>query len=66
MKDVVPIAGTAEYPTAMVVNKNLPVNSVKEFIAYAKARPGKLTYGSTGVGSLDQSGRRSCSCRRPA
>ena len=36
MKDVVPIAGTAEYPTAMVVNNKMPVNSVKEFIAYAK------------------------------
>jgi tripartite-type tricarboxylate transporter receptor subunit TctC len=53
MRDVVPIAGTAEYATAMVVNKQLPVNSVKEFIAYAKARPGQLKFGSTGVGALD-------------
>jgi tripartite-type tricarboxylate transporter receptor subunit TctC len=52
MKDVVPIAGTSEYATTMVVNANLPVNSVKEFIAYAKERQGKLSYGSTGVGSL--------------
>ena len=52
MKDVVPIAGTAEYATTMVVNKDMPVNSVKEFIAYAKARQGELTYGSTGEGSL--------------
>jgi tripartite-type tricarboxylate transporter receptor subunit TctC len=52
MKDVVPIAGTAEYATTMVVNKNLPVNSVKEFIAYAKERPGQVTYGSTGEGSM--------------
>jgi tripartite-type tricarboxylate transporter receptor subunit TctC len=37
----------------MVVNKQLPVNSVKEFIDYAKARPGKLSFGSTGVGALD-------------
>ena len=29
------------------------MNSVKEFIAYAKERPGKLTFGSTGVGALD-------------
>ena len=36
----------------MVVNNRLPVNSVKEFIAYAKARPGELTYGSTGEGSM--------------
>jgi tripartite-type tricarboxylate transporter receptor subunit TctC len=52
MKDVVPIAGTSEYATTMVVNNKLPVNSVQDFIAYAKARPGKLTYGSTGVGSV--------------
>jgi tripartite-type tricarboxylate transporter receptor subunit TctC len=52
MKDMVPIAGTAEYATTMVVNKNVPVNSVKEFIAYAKERQGQLTYGSTGEGSM--------------
>jgi len=53
MKDVVPIAGTSEYATAMVVNNKMPVKSVKEFIAYAKERPGKLTFGSTGVGAMD-------------
>ena len=53
LRDVVPIAGTAEYATAMVVNNKLPVDSVKEFIDYAKARPGKLTFGSTGTGALD-------------
>src|SRR5262245_14518722 len=52
MKDMVPIAGTAEYATTMVVNKDLPVNSVKEFVAYAKAREGQVTYGSTGEGSM--------------
>jgi tripartite-type tricarboxylate transporter receptor subunit TctC len=52
LKDMVPIAGTSEYATTMVVNKNVPVNSVKEFVEYAKARPGQLTYGSTGEGSL--------------
>jgi tripartite-type tricarboxylate transporter receptor subunit TctC len=52
-RDMVPIAGTAEYATAMVVNTKLPVNSVQDFIAYAKARPGKLSFGSTGVGALD-------------
>jgi tripartite-type tricarboxylate transporter receptor subunit TctC len=53
MRDMVPIAGTAEYATAMVVNNKMPVNSVKEFVDYAKANPGKLTFGSTGVGALD-------------
>ena len=52
-RDLVPVAGVAEYATAMVVNNKLPVNSVKEFIDYAKARPGKLSFGSTGVGALD-------------
>jgi tripartite-type tricarboxylate transporter receptor subunit TctC len=52
MKDMVPIASTAEYATTMVVNKSVPVNSVQEFIAYAKAREGQLTYGSTGEGSM--------------
>ena len=53
LRDVVPIAGTAEYATAMVVNNKTPVHSVKEFIDYAKARPGKLTFGSTGTAALD-------------
>ena len=53
MRDMVPIAGTAEYATAMVVNNKLPTGSVGDFIAYAKERPQKLTFGSTGVGALD-------------
>src|SRR5258705_7968906 len=46
-------AGPAKSATAMVVNNKTPVNSVKEFIDYAKARPGKLSFGSTGVGAMD-------------
>src|SRR5262249_49423213 len=53
LRDVLPVAGTAEYATAMVVNNKTPVNSVSEFIDYAKARTGKLTFGSTGTGALD-------------
>jgi tripartite-type tricarboxylate transporter receptor subunit TctC len=53
LRDTVPIAGTAEYATAMIVNNKTPVNSVKEFIDYAMARPGKLTFGSTGTAALD-------------
>jgi tripartite-type tricarboxylate transporter receptor subunit TctC len=53
LRDFVPIAGTAEYATAMVVNKQMPVNSVREFIDYAKARPDALTFGSTGTAALD-------------
>jgi tripartite-type tricarboxylate transporter receptor subunit TctC len=53
LHDLNPIAGTAEYATAMIVNTRTPVNSVKEFIDYANARPGKLTFGSTGTAALD-------------
>jgi tripartite-type tricarboxylate transporter receptor subunit TctC len=53
LRDLLPIAGTAEYATAMIVNNKMPVNSVQEFIDYAKARPGKLTFGSTGTAAVD-------------
>ncbi len=53
LHDLAPIANAAEYATALVVNNAMPVNSVKEFVAYAKAHPGKLTFGSTGIGALD-------------
>jgi tripartite-type tricarboxylate transporter receptor subunit TctC len=53
LRDTIPIAGTAEYATAMIVNNKTPVNSVKDFIDYAMARPGKLTFGSTGTAALD-------------
>jgi tripartite-type tricarboxylate transporter receptor subunit TctC len=53
LHDLAPIANAAEYATALVVNNAMPVNSVKEFVDYAKARPGKLTFASTGVGALD-------------
>jgi tripartite-type tricarboxylate transporter receptor subunit TctC len=53
LRDTIPIAGTAEYATAMIVNNKTPVNSVKEFVDYAMARPGKLTFGSTGTAALD-------------
>ena len=52
LRDEVPIAGIAEYPAAMTVNKNMPVNSVQDFIAYGKQHPNKLSYGSTGIGSM--------------
>jgi tripartite-type tricarboxylate transporter receptor subunit TctC len=53
LHDLAPIANAAEYATALVVNNNLPVNSVKDFVDYAKAHPGKLSFGSTGIGALD-------------
>jgi tripartite-type tricarboxylate transporter receptor subunit TctC len=49
--DLQPITLIANSPTVLVVPPSLPVNSLAEFIAYAKARPGELNYGSYGVGS---------------
>ena len=47
----VPVSLLARVPNALVVRKDLPVNTVKELIAYAKSNPGKLSYGSQGVSS---------------
>jgi len=49
--DFVPLAMVASAPFLLLVNPELPVHSVKELIAYAKANPGKLSYGSGGVGA---------------
>jgi tripartite-type tricarboxylate transporter receptor subunit TctC len=56
-RDIVPVAGVARIPLVLVVSNDLPVRSVAEFIAYAKANPGKLSIASSGVGtSLHLSG----------
>jgi tripartite-type tricarboxylate transporter receptor subunit TctC len=52
LKDFTPIAAAVEPVTCLVVNGALPINSVADLIAYAKARPGELSYGSSGVGSV--------------
>jgi tripartite-type tricarboxylate transporter receptor subunit TctC len=49
--DFTPIALVAAVPFALVVNPSLPVKSLAEFIAYAKSKPGELSYGSAGNGS---------------
>ncbi len=51
IKDLAPISMTAVNGMAMVVNRDLPVHSVAEFIAYARAHPGQINYGSVGRGS---------------
>jgi tripartite-type tricarboxylate transporter receptor subunit TctC len=51
VKDFAPIGLVARVPNLLVVNNSLPVKSVKELVAYAKANPGKLTHGSPGHGS---------------
>jgi tripartite-type tricarboxylate transporter receptor subunit TctC len=56
-KDIVPVAGVARIPLVLVVNNDLPVHNVAEFIAYAKANPGKMSIASSGIGtSLHLSG----------
>ena len=52
VKDFAPIVATVEPATCIVVNPNLPVKSVSELVAYAKANPGKLSYATPGVGSV--------------
>ena len=50
-KDFSPIVNVAISPYALVVNPSVPAKSLQEFIAYAKTNPGKLSYGSAGIGS---------------
>jgi tripartite-type tricarboxylate transporter receptor subunit TctC len=52
VKDLDPIAGVAANSLAIAVHPAVPVHTLKEFIAYAKANPGKLSYGHAGTGSI--------------
>lgn len=49
-KDLAPVALMAVVPYLLVINASLPVKNLEEFIAYAKARPGKLSFASSGTG----------------
>jgi tripartite-type tricarboxylate transporter receptor subunit TctC len=51
-KDFVPIAILAVSTTSIVVHESVPVKSLQELIAYGKANPGKLSYGSAGTGTM--------------
>ncbi len=51
MRDTAPVAGVFNGPLIMEVNPAIPVRTVPEFIAYAKARPGKVNFASPGVGT---------------
>jgi tripartite-type tricarboxylate transporter receptor subunit TctC len=51
IRDTTPIAGLIRFPNVMEVNPAVPAKSVPEFIAYAKANPGKINYASSGNGS---------------
>jgi tripartite-type tricarboxylate transporter receptor subunit TctC len=51
MNDIVPVASTIRSANVLEVNLSVPANTVPEFIAYAKANPGKLNYASFGTGT---------------
>jgi tripartite-type tricarboxylate transporter receptor subunit TctC len=51
IRDITPVASIIRFPNVMVVNPSVPVTTVPEFIAYAKANPGKLNMASPGNGS---------------
>ncbi|HEY0849103.1 MAG TPA: tripartite tricarboxylate transporter substrate binding protein, partial [Bradyrhizobium sp.] len=54
IKEVEPIAGLIRFPNVVVVNPSVPVKTIPELIAYAKANPGKLNMASSGNGSTIQ------------
>jgi tripartite-type tricarboxylate transporter receptor subunit TctC len=51
VKDLAPVAMTAVSISALMVHESVPAKTLQEFVAYAKANPGKLSYGSAGVGT---------------
>ena len=51
LKDLVPITMVVRYPNILVVHPGVPAKSLQEFIAYARANPGKLRYGTPGAGT---------------
>jgi tripartite-type tricarboxylate transporter receptor subunit TctC len=51
LRDIAPVAGISREPLGMEVHPSFPAKTVSEFITYAKANPGKVNYGSAGVGS---------------
>jgi tripartite-type tricarboxylate transporter receptor subunit TctC len=51
IRDIAPVAGIIIVPDVMVVNPSFPAKTVPEFIAYAKANPGKISMASAGVGT---------------
>jgi tripartite-type tricarboxylate transporter receptor subunit TctC len=52
LNDLIPISASGNGPMILACNSNMPVHSLKEFIAYVKAHPGKFTYASAGSGSV--------------
>jgi len=53
IKDFTPVAMIGGTPNVLVVSRAVPVDTLQEFVAYAKANPGKVDYGTSGVGTLN-------------
>ena len=53
IKDIEPVAGVISVPAVMMINPSVPAKTVPEFIAYAKANPGKINMSSPGIGSVN-------------
>jgi tripartite-type tricarboxylate transporter receptor subunit TctC len=51
LRDIAPVAYVGATPNALVVTNAMPVNTLQEFLAYARKNPGQISYGSGGVGS---------------
>jgi tripartite-type tricarboxylate transporter receptor subunit TctC len=52
VKDFAPISNIASAPFVLMVNRNVPAKTLKEFVNYVRTRPGQLAYASAGIGSL--------------
>jgi tripartite-type tricarboxylate transporter receptor subunit TctC len=51
MRDMLPVAGISQAPSVFAINSSVPAKTVTEFIAHAKANPGRINMGSAGIGS---------------
>ena len=51
-KDMIPVALLGSTPLFLAAHPDVPVNTLREFVDYVKARPGQINYGSSGVGSI--------------
>jgi len=52
-RDFAPVSLLVRFPLVVCIDSNIPANNLREFVEYAKARPGKINYGSTGLGSMN-------------